>query len=314
MSGLWKSLREKHEKWVMENIPNIGDISDLLGRDKSGKVNKGSPLFFVMSKLFGKQLASKIDIVSNDAIKLRQKYAYRFFRALSPLYLNGKKLIKEKIEELPKDRPIIYAVNHGFIEDVMSTIVMSERHAFFLFGSLPNFFNTINGLAFYLYGAILVNRRNKESRNSSVDKAVSLLKRGGNLIIYPEGVWNKTPEKLTLNFWPGVVKIAQQSNAMIVPIVHLPVKKKIYSSRLAALDVSKYGDMQTALEKLRDDMNTEIYHLIEKYSFVSRDELKEKYSKLSDCWENLLKKALTKSENITIIRWKLPEIIKSVMW
>ncbi len=40
------------------------------------------------------------------------------------------------------------------------------------------------------------------------------------LIVFPEGVWNKSPNALSLELWPGIYRIACETGAKIVPIVH----------------------------------------------------------------------------------------------
>lgn len=268
-------MTEKEIEWVMKTVPNINDISDLVGRDKDGNLIESSILFKTRCKRHGKELSLNKEIYSPKQIKRRQKYIYKLFQLIGPVFLHGMKVKRVNISELPNDRPIIFAPNHAFTEDVMSSFLLGDRHGFPICGSLPLYFNTVDGIAQSLYGAILVNRSNKQSRSALIDKAVNLLKNGGNLLMFPEGVWNKTANKLTINFWSGIFWIAKKSNALIIPEIHLPVDKAIYSSRLSAFDVSVYDDSQVkeALEDLRTIMNTELYSLMEKYAHTTREEI-----------------------------------------
>lgn len=270
-----KKIKKKHDKWVMKHVPSVADISDLVGRNKDGKVNESSFLFLLLCRLFKHQLESNNDIVKNYSIRLRKVFIYKVLQILGPIFLSQKKLIRETIVQLPKDRPIIFAPNHGFVEDAISTILISGESSYILFGSLPRYFNTFDGVAAYLNGTILANRKSKKSRNDSVEKAVSVLKRNGNLLLFPEGVWNKTANRLTLSFWPGIFKIAKRTNAFIVPIVHLLVNDEIHSSRLHAIDIKQYGDNDTEemLIDLQTTINTELFSLMQKYAYVSREEL-----------------------------------------
>ncbi len=270
-----KRIKEKNYKWVMEHVPNVTDISDLVGRKKDGEINESSLLFLLLCRMFKHQLKSDDDIVKDYSIRIRQVFIYRLLQILGSVFLNRKKLIKETILPLPKDRPIIFAANHGFVEDVISTILISGKSAYILFGSLPRYFNTFDGIAAYINGAILANRKSKKSRKDSVEKAISVLKRNGNLLLFPEGVWNKTANKLTLNFWPGIFKIAKRTNAVIVPIIHLLDNNIIHSSRLQAIDINDYddNDSETMLTDLQTEINTELFSLMEKYAYVTRDKL-----------------------------------------
>lgn len=283
----------KAEEWIIRNIPNINDISDLLGRDKDGKINTGSALFSILSRFFGRLLNNAPNVVlSEKSIRFRRKYIHKLIISIGPLFLNGKTLIKENIAELPTDRPIIFAPNHGFLEDAISSILIAEQHAYFVFGSLPQFFNTFNGIASYLNGSILVNRKNRASRQAVIDKAVRALEWGTNLILYPEGVWNKTATKLTLEYWPGIIKIAKKSNALIVPIIHLLTGNEIHSSRLEPFDVMQYNDdkVDEALVDLRTIMNTELWELMEKYSHVTRDEILGEHGTMIEASEDIVRK------------------------
>lgn len=48
--------------------------------------------------------------------------------------------------------------------------------------------------------------------------AKEVLKNNKNLLIYPEGVWNLTPNLLSLPLFPGIIDIAKDTGADIVPI------------------------------------------------------------------------------------------------
>ncbi len=40
-----------------------------------------------------------------------------------------------------------------------------------------------------------------------MEKAINVLKSGTDVILFPEGVWNKTQEKPLLPFYPGIYRI-----------------------------------------------------------------------------------------------------------
>ena len=98
------------------------------------------------------------------------------------------------------DEPVIFCVNHHFKDDIMGAVCAVPRHAYILFGRLPAFFNTLDGVSAWLNGVVLCNRKVAASRKTSTENAIRVLQMGGNLLIFPEGVWNKTPERLLLDF------------------------------------------------------------------------------------------------------------------
>lgn len=91
---------------------------------------------------------------------------------------------------LPNE-PVIWAANHSFKDDTLATILAAKRHTYILFGSLPQFYNTFDGITAWLNGVVMTNRKVSDSRKSSVQKAVKAMRLGADMLIFPEGVWNK---------------------------------------------------------------------------------------------------------------------------
>lgn len=268
-----KKLKRKNFEWVLKNVPNVNEISDLVGETKEGAIHECSLLFLILCRFFKNSLGEKSYCTSQ--LIHSKKPIYRLFKALSPLFLNGKKIVNVRLDNIPENRPIIFASTHSFTEDIINGILLCGIHAFVVFGSLPVFYNTFDGLALHIFGSVLINRKNNNSRKALSGKCAEILKRGGNILIYPEGVWNKSANRITLDFWSGVFWIAKETDSLIIPEVQLPVDSIIYCSRLPAFDVSVYDDSQVneALEDLRTIMNTELYSLMEKYAHTTREEI-----------------------------------------
>lgn len=106
------------------------------------------------------------------------------------------------------DKPVIWASNHVFKDDTLATILAAKRHAYILFGSLPQFFNTLDGITAFLNGVIMTNRKVSASKKTSIAKAIRVFGYGADLMVFPEGVWNKSPNRLLLDLWPGIYRIA----------------------------------------------------------------------------------------------------------
>lgn len=269
-------------------------LADMLGRNEHGLLHRGGALFYFLPHLWGHLMDNDPDkVLSKRSIRFRSGVLHRLIMKFGHLYLGDKKLAIERQEPLPSDRPIIFAPNHYFVEDAMSTVLVAEAPAYLMFGTLPHFFNTHHGIAAYLNGSILINRKDKTSRQAIIDKAVKALELGTNIIMYAEGTWNKTPNKLVLNYWPGIFKIARQTNALIVPIVHLPVGKIIHSSRLAPFDVTPYGnDLREALETLRGIISTELFDLMGKYSVAKRADIIGNHRNMHEACEAIISKQI----------------------
>lgn len=290
-------IKEKADKKILEKVPAAESMADILGEDKNGNLNPTSVLTYILPLLYGRLFGNSPDkVLSKQSIKVRQKFISNSLRKATKLILTKELLIDKKIEP-PEDTPVIYASTHGFLEDSITMSLITKRSAYYLVGSMPMALNGIFGLLLYINGSIYLNRRNKESKKASVEKAVRALELGTNLFFYPEGVWNKTANQLTLRFWSGIVKVAHKSKAPIVPIIQIPVHNKIYISQLEPFYVSKYkeAELLDALDDLQTVFNTELWRLMEKYATTTREELLGNYNTSAEMYEEHLKNVVEAS-------------------
>ena len=227
------SLKEKRRKILfqfdrmskLKEQGKIKDFCDLYGDDDP------SLLFPYRLKKYEHLLDDDdISCLSSKEIKRKAKFNY-LLRKLGPNFLSSKQIYEDRDEllNLPSgtlgdvvipDEPVIFVPNHGFRDDVLGTMIAAERPTYALCASLPLFYNTFDGILLYNSGIILTNRKIKSNKKSSMNKAKMLLQNGGSLIFYPEGVWNKTPNKLHIPLWNGVFKLAKETGVKIVPVVH----------------------------------------------------------------------------------------------
>ncbi len=260
---------------IERKFPAI-DLAALLGRNADGTVHRGSNWFYPMSRLACPLLDNDpAKALPKRSVKLRGGLTHWLFLRLGKYFFEGMRQQVVIKEPLPDDgRPLIFAPTHYFIQETLSSILLAEKHAFIVFGTLPHFFNTHYGAEAYLNGSILLDRKDKASRHAVFAKAERLLKSGTGIIIYPEGAWNKSPNRLILPLWRGVFRIAQKADAWIIPMAHLGVGDMIYSARLAPIDHRNYtaAQEQQALSDLRDSMATGLWLMMEQYAATTRAE------------------------------------------
>lgn len=277
--GLMERLYQLNLQSLQKKLPGF-DLADILGRNANGEVHRGSGWFYFLPHIYGTRLLSNdVDLaIGHGAVHARQGLLHRLYLTFGKLFFEGhRQIIVNKAPLPPKERPVIFAPTHYFMLDPLSSIMLAERHAYLVFGTLPHFFNTFYGPEAYLNGSILLNRRNKANRHAVVDKAERVLKEGSGIIIFPEGGWNKSPNRLVLPLWRGVLTIAKRTGAVVVPMAHLLRGKKIYSTRLAPFEICDYSDEHQALSDLRDVMATGLWDLMEQFPPISREEM------LGDC-------------------------------
>lgn len=209
-------------------------------------------------------------VLSKTGIVLR-RWLNPILRTVAPL-TSKNKLVLVKKTKLPKGRPIIFAPTHGFKDDILFSVVTIHQNAYILFGSLPQFYHTFDGITSWLNGVVMVDRTNKESRKAAKGKMIHAMHMGANLIIFPEGGWNKTENLLVQKLFPGIYDVAVETGALVVPLATVLEGDKVYSSMGEPFDIAVY-DRAEGLAELRDKMCTLRYEIMEKYCTCTREEL-----------------------------------------
>lgn len=286
---------------IAENYSDsLSDIRDLTVGEEP------APLFFLLVKLFGFMLDTDPEkTITAKGVKNR-KYGGWLLRTLAPLIMLMPHVIEDKNELLGwkkyengkkitlSKEPVIWVLNHGFKDDGLSTVVAAGRNAWFLFGSLPHFFSSFDGVAAWYNGSVLVNRNHRGSKRASMKKLRRVLELGGDIIVFPEGVWNLSPNRLLLDFWPGIYRLAKETGAKIVPTVHYVRDKsektkgeKIHTVVDEPIDISGMEE-EEALALVRDVMATWYYLMMEKYGQSTRAEIVGEHTDLAALWDEEL--------------------------
>lgn len=299
----------KIEQQYKDKIKNINDLT-------GGK--EPSKLFYILAKHLDYLLDTNPDVcIKKYGVRIR-KTLNPIVKKIAPLFMSSKQVIEDREKLMyPKGRkkkdknaptyskdidlpeePVIWMANHAFKDDVVATICSCERHGYLLLGSVPQFYNTFDGIAAYINGVILANRKVKSSKKASVEKSVKAMEYGADLIMFPEGVWNKTPHIPIISLWPGIYRIAKQTGAKIVPVVHytrdMLNKDKnniIHTVIDDPIDISQMSEKET-LELLRDTMATWYMLMMEKYGKSTRKKELNGFETSAEAWEEHLKQRI----------------------
>lgn len=159
----------------------------------------------------------------------------------------------------------LFVANHTSSADAPAVVgAIPRRVAILLKESLFKW--PIAGQAFALAGFIPVNRGDRDSAISSVEKATASLRRGQSFLIYPEGT--RSPDGRLQTFKKGAVVMAIKAEVPIVPVAcsgaHKVMRKRslrihpgeILVEFLPPIDASKYSfDERDALnDRVHDAM------------------------------------------------------------
>lgn len=192
------------------------------------------------------------------------------------------------------DRPIIFASTHGFKEDINDAVVIAGRQAYILIGSLSQIFRSMDGLAAWAAGTILVDRMEKHSRVASKQKMIRVLEFGGDVIIFPEDTWNKSPNQLVSGLFPGVYDVAKATGALVAPIATHREGKCVYGILDEVFDITQYDRIQ-GMEVLREKFATLRWELMESYSQAHRTDFP--YGQAADeYWKNQIDSLMAEVE------------------
>ena len=133
-------------------------------------------------------------------------------------------LSKEKItiigdkHNTETDKPRIYACTHIGGNDIQRTFQVIKEPAYLMLGDPGILYKKLIYKGLEMNGVISLETTDKEDRKIAYARAIELLDKGGNLLIYPEGAWNVSPNLVVMKIFTGTVRMAKETGAEIVPI------------------------------------------------------------------------------------------------
>lgn len=230
--------------------------------------------------------------------KLLRKYEYEtgvpidkglmVRKAIHPVLLNaiklsrkieGKNLTILVDESTPTDRPVIYASNHIGRFDVEMCFEALKNHAYLFLGDPRDIYQSYVGLILYLNGMIALETDDKPDRFIAKERAIELLNKNGSILIYPEGAWNLTAEKIIVPIYSGTVEMAIKSNAIIVPMAIEQYGQDYVVNIGKNIDLSgkDLKDKSILSEDLRNTLATLRWQIWETTDTVKRSDIPDDY-------------------------------------
>jgi len=118
-------------------------------------------------------------------------------------------------ENIPRKGGICFVSNHGSVFDIALLLAYAGRPFGFVAKKELLFIPFLN-IWIYMLGGLFIDRKNPRKAMKTMNAGVTKIKKGGAMIIFPEG--HRSRENNLLPFHPGSFKLATQSGAVIVPV------------------------------------------------------------------------------------------------
>lgn len=134
---------------------------------------------------------------------------------------NKNQTLGEKVTKFikgEKKKPVIYAITHVDKYDFQLVSEALREHQFPFAGDPETMYRNFDGTVLGLNGVVYCDTESKTDRKIAKNTSINLLKKGKNLLIYPEGVWNVTANLLMLPLFPGIIEMAKETGCDIVPV------------------------------------------------------------------------------------------------
>lgn len=95
-----------------------------------------------------------------------------------------------------------------------------------------------------------------EYRKIAYARAIELLNKGGNLLIYPEGAWNVSPNVIVMKIFNGTVRMSKKTGSEIIPIAVEQYGNTFYFNIGQNYTILK--DDQTDINILKDELRDKL--------------------------------------------------------
>lgn len=183
------------------------------------------------------------------------------------------------------DKPVIFAANHSAFQDTPIMLRVTKRRSY-IFGGLQRlpFFDW---LFFVLNGTVWVNRQDREDMTASKDALIGYLKKGQSILWFPEGTWNLTENHLMLPMRWGIIDIAKQCDAQIIPVA-LDYDREGMICSVKFGEPMAGGDFENkaeAIRNLRDMLATLRWDLMSRKRLFATEKIEDAYDNERDVSE-----------------------------
>lgn len=173
------------------------------------------------------------------------------------------------------NKPRIYACTHIGGNDIQRTFQVIKEPAYLMLGDPGILYKKMIYKGLEMNGVIPLETTDKEDRKIAYTRAIELLNKGGNLLIYPEGAWNVSPNLVVMKIFTGTVRMAKETGAEIIPIAVEQYGNNFYfniGSNYTITSDSTKNDKELTSE-LRDKLVTLKWEIMEHQPMLLRKDV-----------------------------------------
>ena len=205
------------------------------------------------------------------------------------LYLSNKRLTILRDDRLPTDRPVIFCPTHIGDMDIEMSLLAIKTPCWLVFGDPRYLYKDVSGMMLQMNGYIPLDTCEKPDRKAAKAQMKALLQKRGNLLLFPEGTQNLSPNALVGHLYAGAVDLAITCGAQIVPIAIKRDGDRFYFilGKNISYDGCNYEDHFHLTDELRDHMSSLKWELIEHFPAIRRNELPD------TAYEDFMKSVIT---------------------
>lgn len=172
--------------------------------------------------------------------------------------------------EAEPNKPIIFAANHSAFPDIPIALKAIGRHSYVLLGKQNLAF--LDEFFFWLNGVIWVDRKKREDTAAAKLGIQAYLSQGHSILWFPEATWNLTDNLLMLPMRWGIIDVAQQANAQIIPMALDYDREKMvcrvqFGNPMVSDDLQ---DKAVAIRDLRDTLATMRWDMMQNQPVMRR--------------------------------------------
>lgn len=226
----------------------------------------------------------KIDYDNGSKLKginLRKRIHFicAFILKIDQILSKEKIVIVKDLHNTFSKRPRIYACTHSGGQDVERSLQIIKEPSYLMLGDPGILYKMAAYQGLKLNGVIPLESTDKIDRKIAYSRAVELLNRGGNLLIFPEGAWNVTPNLPVMEIFNGTVRMAKETNAEIVPVGVEQYGNTFYFNIGKNYTIPVYSTK--SIDELRDELREKLctlkWEIMETQSELKRKNIPDNY-------------------------------------